>query len=424
MKNFEVEHIVCAVPWYYSMTREDAIIVKYAIRMKDPVDYDALRKAVDITMTRYPYLCKQLIETSEEYLLIHNDRPVVIKEQRDPINVGGPEANFHQFAIAFYKNFIYMYNTHAIFDGRGRGPMLHTLMYYYCTYRYNEEVQMDGVYLAGTEIDPAEYADPYIGELPLPTFEFVPYAHPDRIFRFDNQDYITVTEPHIHRLRINETQFMKCCKLNDGTPNTAITLLMCRAISRFHTNNTLPIVPGVYCDLRNALGVPKTHNSLVSTLDLKFDSAMRDMPFDEQNTVFRAMMMVMSDPSYLLQQQKEQKEFCLHVNSLPTLKEKTDTATAMLRSAFAGHSFLVSYSGKTSYGSCDKHISSTLAQPYGHGFGILIEITAADGFLDIDFCQEFKEDVYFGMFLKELMELGVDFDLLYSAECKGSHFEF
>lgn len=406
---------LCAVPWYYNLTEESAITVRYMIEMKDPIDGDALRRAVDISMTRYPYLMKRVVADDSRYYLEDNDRPVAVVNTQDPIHLGSEEANYHQIALSYWKNFICFNNTHAIFDGRGRYDVLHTIVYYYCTYRYNETVDMPGVKLAGSPIDPSEYEDPYSKPFPEITFSLPEPLSPKKVFRMDKAGLVTNSEAQIHRLRISEKSLMACCKLYDGTPNTAISILMSRAIQKVHPENTLPIVSGIYCDLRSALEVPHTHQCLVTTLPLAYDNRLADLEFGEQNTIYRGMMMVLAEPSRLVLTQKFQKAACKAVNALPTLKEKTDAAIGAMQTLFLSHSFLVSYSGKSNFGSCNEHIAAFFSQPYTRNFNMLIEVTSADGWFDLAISQEWQEDVYFNAFLKELTSLGLEYDLLYSA---------
>jgi len=311
---------------------------------------------------------------------------------------------------------IFMNNTHAIFDGRGRGPLLHTIMYYYCKFRYDEEVQMDGVLLADTPVNPAEYADPYINELPKAKFEIPTFNISKDVLRLNDMGYVRITEPQIHIVSISEKELMSKCKSSDATPNTAITLLICRAIRKIHPDTDKKIVAGVYCDLRSSLNVPDTHNSLVTTLDLEYDNRMDEMSFSEQNTIFRGKMMAMSDPGYLLPLLENDRNFCHSLTSLPTLEQKVETATNAMNSLFKSHTFLVSYSGKSNFGSCDKHISAVIPAPYSHEIGILVEITAADGYFEITWAQEWKIDIYFNGFLREMRSLGLDYDLNFSGE--------
>lgn len=407
---------LCSVLWYYNLTREEAITVRYSIEMKDEVDGDALRKALDTTVQRYPYLMDRVVETATGYYLESNDLPVTLINSNDPIPLCGKAANYHQLALSYWKNTIIFNNTHSIFDGRGRGPFLHTLIYYYCKFRYNEEVDMPGVKLADSPVDPREYEDPYSRELKKGKFVISRFGTPEPVFRIDEAGLVSISEPQTHRIRISENAMMQLCKTNDGSPNTAIGLIMSRAITRMHPDAQYPVVCGVYCDLRSALDVPLTHHSLVTTLHLKYDKRMKDLDFSEQNTIWRGMIMLMSDPENLIVGQEAQKAGCESISRMSTLQEKTTAATTAMKGLFHSHTFLLSYSGKSNFGSCDKHISALYSEPYAKDFGMLIEVTAIDGWFDIAIAQEWKEDIYFDAFLKELTSLGLEYDILYSGQ--------
>ncbi|MCQ2316378.1 MAG: hypothetical protein MJZ85_06815, partial [Bacteroidales bacterium] len=82
---------------------------------------------------------------------------------------------------------------------------------------------------------------------------------------------------------------------------------------------------GVYCGLRSALKGPKTHKCRVTTLELEYDRAMRDMEFSEQNTIFRGKMLIDSEDSVLLNSQYGMKQLCGQINDLPSLEDKIKT---------------------------------------------------------------------------------------------------
>lgn len=408
--------------WYYNLSPENAITVRYVILMKDEVDGEALKKATEITMTRYPYLMLRIVADEKGYHLEKNDLPIVVLNTSEPVELCGSQANGHQIALSYEGFAIYFNNTHAIFDGRGRSAMLHTLMYYYCKFRYNEDVDMPGVNLAGSEIDPAEYGDPFDREFPTPEVELPLPAKPKGAMVLSDMGLVRSFSSQLHRVRINEKQLMALCKSNDATPNTAVALLMCRAIDKLHPDSDKPIVAGVYCDLRSALKAPKTHKCLVTTLELEYDRAMRDMEFSEQNTIFRGKMLIDSEDSVLLNSQYGMKQLCGQINSLPSLEDKIRTAQTAMSGVFKSHTFSVSYSGKSTFGSCDQHITALFPQPEANGFGVLMEITAADGWFYITFTQEWREDAYFDAFMKEIIAQGLDFDLLYSAQSRPALF--
>ena len=46
--------------------------------MRDLIDPEALRNAVDTTMKRYPYFCVELHKKDGQYIFAENHRPLVI----------------------------------------------------------------------------------------------------------------------------------------------------------------------------------------------------------------------------------------------------------------------------------------------------------------------------------------------------------
>lgn len=417
-----MEKFFCDTLDYYCLNEHISKSFRYIVRMKDDVDGDALRVALDKTMTRYPYLKKRIMADEKGYTLHDNPLPLVVKESDDPLTLGGAESNYHLFGLTYYGQNIYFNNVHAIFDGRGRGPMLHTLMYYYCQLRYQEEVDMPGVWLMDSPIDPAEYYDPFTQPLPesdnlLPMPEI-----PARAMRLEEMGLVTRSQPHQHFIRINEKDLMSICKSNDGTPNTILSLLMSRAIDKLHPESQEAIIGQVYCDFRHLVGGQKSHRNMVTTLPLVYNRSMRDLPLDMQNTILRGDILYLSDPSVLLHTVKGTRDACAMINSLPTLQDKLAATAQGMQAFFNQTTFSVSYSGKKSFGSVDKHISALFPAGEPKGIGILMEVTAADGWFYVVFMQDWRENVYFNAFLKEIVALGLDFDLLYSSEAHAPKF--
>lgn len=400
-------------------------MVRYIIVMKDQVDGDCLRKAMDITQKRYPYMLTRVVVAPDRYYLERNEElPVVVKRTHHALPLCGKDANYHQFAVSYAENTIFFNNTHALCDGRGRGPLLHTLIYYYCKLRYpDEQIEMPGVWLEDSPIDPMEYYDPFSRPLPEPKFKLPPLPMPSNVMRLENMGLVHQTSFQLHHLSIDEKQLMALCKQSDGTPNTGISLLMCQAIHRIHPDSDKAISAGVYCDVRRPLKAELSHESLVTTLELEYSHDMMDMDFSRQNTIFRGKMLLQSEDSYLIDKETVVKQACDLINAQPTLQGKIETAREAMKGAMTSHTFSVSYSGKSSFGTCDKHIAAFYPDVDARGIGLLLEICSADGKFFITFIQEWKEEVYFDAFLKELTRHGLDYTLLYSAPIEQSIFQ-
>ncbi|MBQ0126436.1 MAG: hypothetical protein KBS80_00420 [Bacteroidales bacterium] len=412
------EKYISGAFWYYNID----LSVRYEIQMKDSVDGVLLQKALDTAMVRFPYLKKRLIESTSAFHLVENDLPVVVLNTCEPVHLCAAQTNFHLFAISYFDDSIFFDNSHALFDGRGRSGILHALIYYYCKFKYGEDVEMPGVMLADSPINPLEYEDPYAREIPEPKVALPDVAPISNVMYLPAMGLVRKSKTQIHHVRISEKQLMSLCKSSDATPNTAITLLMCRAIHKLHPESDKSIAAGIYCDLRSCLGIPLTHKPIVAAPLLEYSKDMYGLPFDEQNTIMRGKLMLATDENNLLKTARELKAWSLDVNAMATTQEKIAAAHKMWDDTTKGRTFAVSYSGRSNFGTCDKYLKAFFPQVSAFTMGMLLEITTADGWFYVTFIQEWKEDVYFNAFLKEVVSFGLDFDLLYSSEESGAIF--
>lgn len=399
--------------YYYGVKGQRTNTVRYVVRMQDEVDGDALRKAVDTALLRYPYFKLKVVKTRNSIYTDANYKDVVIVNSDVPVPLGGAEANEHLIAFGYKDNNIIMYNFHGLIDGRGRGPFLKTLIYYYCSFRYDEEVQMDGVNLVDTPIDPLEYTDPFLDDIPAGR-KFKPAFPRHKVMDLHKMGLVTPSAPQVHCVKIPESQFISWCKQHDATPNTAISLFMCRAVQSLHPDSGKTVCAGVCCDLRGVMKAPKTHYSLVTVLPLAYYKGLSDKEIDTQCTAMRGQLVMQSDPDSLRSQVALVKSVFQLASKVPTRALKAALLRAVVKKVGGTYSFMVSYSGKVSYGSCDKHIRGLYSDPNQTGVGMLTEITVADGHVLLNCMQEWKEDVYFNAFLDQLKSFGLDYEVVYS----------
>ena len=67
----------------YVTTKESPNEIRIRIRMRDLIDPEILRRAVDMTMKRYPYYLVELQKKEGRYVFAENHRPVVITDSLD-----------------------------------------------------------------------------------------------------------------------------------------------------------------------------------------------------------------------------------------------------------------------------------------------------------------------------------------------------
>ena len=66
--------------------------------MRDLIDSDVLRHAVNSTMERYPYFLVELQKKGEQYIFAENHRPVVITNSLHGVDLNTEDSNFHMIA--------------------------------------------------------------------------------------------------------------------------------------------------------------------------------------------------------------------------------------------------------------------------------------------------------------------------------------
>lgn len=409
------------MPYYYGTKDHRSNTVRYLIRFNEPVDGEALRKAVDTALVRYPYFKVKPVSNIFRTKLVPNDAPVVVKETDKAINLGGEESNGHLIAFSYSGNSLFINNFHGLCDGRGRGPFMKTLLYYYGKFRYDEDIQMEGVNLADSPIDPAESEDPFCKPLPKGG-KMKLLLSPLKPMKLHKMGLVRTQRPQIRCIQLDEQRFIKWCKENDATPNTALSLLMARAVKKIHPDSQKSIVAGVCCDLRQALQAPKSHLSLVHFVHMKYDDKLAKMPFDQQCIVFRGQMLLTSDTDENLKY-IHLYNILFHLSYYAPFKFiKRIMGNTVWDVMYGQNTFTTSYTGKVSYGTLDSHIRGLYSMPNAYKSGIMMEITCAGGHLIIAFAQEWENNVYFDAFCEELRAIGFEPRLAYSGALESGDF--
>ena len=394
----------------YTTTKETPTVIRIRIRMRDLIDPEILRKAVDTTMKRYPYFCVELQKKEGGYVYAENPRPVVITNSLHGVDLNSKEANYHMTAFCWQDNMIIFDVFHGLTDGTGAYEVVRTLLYYYCSERYNVKLKEDGIRLVGDEISEEEWIDPVVSRTDLPApkqNELMPDALNIRTMAGLEDD----RRHTVYSIAISEAEFMRFNLDNNGSPGTMVSLLLSRAIAKLYPDSDDIIRIALCVNQRKALNAPLAHHSLVGAVMLEYKDKMCDWSLDMQSTAYRGMVfaqvqeekVLMGVASFkgindmLLTKESDQERIGVasYINSLAA---KLTTAT-------------VSYVGKADYKEAEQYIRNfrLLTSPLGNN--LLVEISAVNGRFTLDFLQSFSSPVIVNAFLNELDENGIIYDL-------------
>ena len=404
------QQLFTEIRWLYVTSREQPNVIRIRIRMRDLIDCNDLRHAVDMTMERYPYFRVELQKKDGRCIFAENHRPVVITNSLHGVPLNSEESNYHMIAFCWQDNWIILDVFHGMTDGTGAYEVVRTLLYYYCSERYDIRLSEAGIRLAGDEIPSEEWDDPLADrtDLPLPRRNEQMSDALNLITAAGLQDDHRHT---VYSVAISESEFMNFNLDNDGSPATMVSLLLSRAIAKLFPDANEIIRITLCVNQRTALHVPLAHQTLVGGAFLEYKDRMRDWPLDMQSTAYRGMVFAQTQEENVLQGVASIKG----INDLLLSKESDQErlGVAAYINALAGRvvTATVSYVGKANYQEAEQYIRDFRVWTSSAADGLTVEISAVNGRFTLDFLQTFSSPVFVNAFLRELEENGIVYDL-------------
>lgn len=396
--------LISALPRFYAINEHLTNTFRVGIQLEKSVDGEILRRAVDTTMPRYPYFSVKTAIENEEYVLLHNDAPVVITHGVEPICLGSEAANHHLIAFAYENDIIYFDFFHGLTDAVGSFPFVKTVLYYYLCEREQIALDPKGVHLAESEIPSEEIDDPYPESIPesirpLGTFK------PVQQFCLPERTGPHATERTVFNIRVKESDFMRYSGSHDASPAALTSVLLYKTVQSLHPENVLPIVCGMAHNIRKELGKPLAHQSLAPLLHLKYPESLRNADITKLSTCTRGMIMVQSQEENTLVQVRNSLKLIERLQGMSHAQKRQ----FMQRSAqgLGSDTFKVSYAGRMDWGAIEPYIQKAHTYVDVVNSGIMVEIMASNGSFDFCFLQEFSDDIYVRRFMELLDKEGI-----------------
>lgn len=406
--NFMEQKLFTELRTLYSLSWGKSNVIRIRIRMRDLVEPDTLRYAVETTMKRYPYFCVEL-KKAEDYYFAQNDRPIVITNSLTGVELNTAGSNYHFVSFSWKDNWIIMDISHAITDGTGAYEVIRTFLFYYVSSRYGVKLEEEGIRLAGDDISIEEWEDPVLKaqDLPIPPRTEMPKSL-NVVSAAGLEDD---KAPTVYSIAIPEDEFMRFNIQNDGSPATMVSLFLSRAIAKLYPDREDVIRIAMTVNQRKALKVPLAHHSLVGGVMLEYKKEMRNWSLDRQATIYRGMVFAQTMDEAVLAGVASQKGISQMILSKQDDKERVAVAQMIGDMAEKILSATVSYVGKANYKEAENYIRDFRTWTNASGNYILIEIAAVNGKFSLDFIQPFRSPLYVNAFLKELEENGTTYDL-------------
>lgn len=400
----------------YNATDSHPNTMRFCIRLIDDVDPDILREAVTKCMERYPYFTVELVYKDGEYRLIHNSRPVVVTHRWDRVVLCSEMTNYHFTAFSYDGSWLYIDISHAITDGAGIYNMTKTLLYYYCTAKYDADISPEGIMLPGDEISQEEWEHPALKLKDIPPRSHVDMPRAMSLFqksRAAAQEHLAQEHPipkhhTVCSISTDEQAFMEFVRSVGGTPGTVVSVLLARAIAACHPDSEEEIRTILSVNMRKALKAPLAHQPLVGGVMLAYDKQTACLSLKEQISIYRKAVAEQTKDDNVIAEAAGQRDFIEHLLSKKTDQERIVLATKHAIQTDGAITAGVSYTGKASYGQIERYIEECRELTNSIYLTPLLELAAMGGRFFIDFIQPFEDERYINAFAKELEKWGVD----------------
>ena len=369
-------------------------ILGVILSLRDPVDGETLRCAVEKMRVRFPYFYVRAVNKGNDLVTVPNDLPMTVRNTWEPIRLHSEASNFHLAAWKYEDRRLAFEIHHALTDGPGVMPYIRSILFLYLSKVTGQTFDPAGFRLPGDVIPESEtgnpFSEPDIDRTEAPLYRKKPI--PDFFRLMDTAD----TDKTVFYVKLSEAQIMQCCRDYDGSPNVIISVLLARAARRWDPECKKTVTVSVCVDRKAMLGNHDNYRMFTgeAILDFPAERDMKDLV--KACTIARGQLILQAQPENVLWELKQMKR------TVPP--SSPDIARA---------SICVSYTGGRSFGPLDPCIEELyVVTSLLKITDILCEITCINHHFFLAFMQPFSSGKYFRCFLDELDAAGISYESL------------
>lgn len=396
----------------YESIPRSALTVKVKVELSVEIDGEILKSAAQKAFCRYPYYRRTVrIDESGAYVLESSDAHILVREEGEPCELGGAEANGLFFAITYDKNSIYFNFSHSFCGGCGSTPWVKTTVWQYLT-DAGYTISPDGVRLPDSELE--------AGETDLPCMDSFStekvlgeYRGADSFFPIDDymaayKDPLIGKNAGYYPIMIRQSDLMEYARGNDGSPNSVISAIMFKMTARAFPNAE-QLSAKIACNYRTDVNCPNTYRDLVRFLHVKYKPHMKDWEIQKLSTITRGAMYLQMEREIGQKEYRKLMELRAGIDAQTTTEAKRKYAiTHSLLHTGVKDTYTISYAGKVDWGGMSPYIRAMNPLTEGH---LMIEIIAIEDKFCISFMVLGNDKKYIEGFLNVLDEEGIPYQV-------------
>ena len=133
------------------------------LSLRDPVNGEILRSAVEKLRCRFPYFYVKAACREGDTVTVPNPLPMSVRNTWEPIRLHSEASNFHLAAWKYEGRRLSFEISHALTDGAGVLPYIKSAMYLYLSEATGQAFDPAGFRLPGDSIPESETGNPFSG---------------------------------------------------------------------------------------------------------------------------------------------------------------------------------------------------------------------------------------------------------------------
>lgn len=293
------------------------ILVSFSL--KEKINADCLRQTTDAMMERCPYFHTKAVFQHGRYHLVVQEAPAPVLENESAVLTTDERSSGFLSVISYHGNTVHICVHHALSDARGVLRFAQSFAVEYLRRAAGKNLHIPHELRPGQTVNPAEYEDPnqYILHQSHP-FQISPRAG----FQIPEADM----EESTYRMRycVPTDSILRLSKDAESSFSAVLAMMMSQALDSVYPSKENPVK--IYCpvDVRQMLGCPENMQNCVCGIDFDFPDKLKKMPFHQQLSCLKGMLMLKTSEEYLLDSLEKKKisheQVCKNAGSYEEIK--------------------------------------------------------------------------------------------------------
>ena len=401
---------------FYANEKTFSFIIRAKVRMKETVDPDALRRAVNTAIKRYPYFAVEVVLGDDGgYDLIPNGRDVVVLPTSSKLpQLGSEAANRHLLFVDTEGRDIFFNISHSLCGGRGIMPWIMTTIYQYVVEKHHVTPDAPGIRKPNSSLLPGEGEAPTIDMLldEEPIYQYKSKNPVTMVFDYLNGMFNPfMRKPIYYQFTFNQNDVMLFAKENDASVASFFIVAVAKALDKLLPEKHKVIGAEIAHNPSKDIGMPNTHCDILSHVHIDYERELLKKDMEMLGTITRSQIILQIDPSVSNYQLRQRFSFYDDLDRVTGLKNKREyyAKNDPRAGKKAQHgTFIVNYSGMMDWGEVADYVESYILIVEGH---ILLEVTSMADKIFVSFMQLIKKTKYVKAFGEVMDDLGIPYKI-------------